>query len=32
VLALIHWQAIKRWLKGATFRPSPTPPKDEVSR
>lgn len=32
VLALIHWQAIKLWWKGATFRPSPTPPKDEVSR
>ena len=31
VLALIHWQAIKLWWKGATFRPSPQPPKDELS-
>jgi len=32
VLTLIHWQAIKLWWKGATFRPSPEPPKDEVTR
>ncbi len=32
VLALIHWQALKLWWKGATFRPRPTPPKEEVSR
>ncbi|MCC5973347.1 MAG: DUF1365 domain-containing protein [Rubellimicrobium sp.] len=32
VLALIHWQALKLWWKGATFRPRPEAPADEVSR
>ena len=32
VLALIHWQALKLWWKGAQFRPRPTPPDDEISR
>ncbi|MBD3665777.1 DUF1365 domain-containing protein [Sulfitobacter aestuariivivens] len=32
VLALIHWQALKLWWKGATFRAQPTPPADEISR
>ena len=32
VLALIHWQAVKLWLKGATFRSRPKPPVDEVSQ
>ena len=32
VLTLIHWQAIKLWWKGATFRSQPIPPSDEVSR
>ena len=32
VLALIHWQAVKLWWKGATFRRRPVPPVDEVSR
>ncbi|QFT58580.1 hypothetical protein FIU94_07030 [Sulfitobacter sp. THAF37] len=32
VLALIHWQAIKLWWKGATFRARPLPPEKEVSR
>ncbi len=32
VLALIHWQAVKLWWKGATFRARPKPPVDEVSR
>lgn len=32
VLALIHWQALKLWWKGATFRPRPVPPSEEVSR
>lgn len=32
VLALIHWQAIKLWFKGATFRSQPEPPSEEVSR
>ena len=31
VLALIHWQALKLWLKGAAFRPRPQPPTSEVS-
>lgn len=32
VLALIHWQALKLWIKGAVFRSRPTPPSEEVSR
>jgi DUF1365 family protein len=32
VLALIHWQALKLWWKGAGFRHRPEPPADEVSR
>jgi len=32
VLALIHWQALKLWWKGAGFRHRPAPPADEVSR
>lgn len=32
VLALIHWQALKLWWKGAPFQPRPEPPIDEVSR
>ncbi len=32
VLALIHWQALKLWIKGAVFRARPAPPADEVSR
>ncbi|MEX0282026.1 MAG: DUF1365 domain-containing protein [Arenibacterium sp.] len=32
VLGLIHWQALKLWWKGASFRPQPAPPKREVSR
>lgn len=32
VLALIHWQALKLWFKGATFRAQPEPPTKEVSR
>ncbi len=31
VLALIHWQALKLWWKGAGFRSRPEPPEDEVS-
>jgi uncharacterized protein len=30
-ITLIHWQALKLKLKGAVFRPRPTPPKHEVS-
>ena len=32
VLTLIHWQALKLWFKGATFRSQPAPPAEEVSR
>ncbi len=32
VLALIHWQALKLWWKGARYRNRPAPPGDEVSR
>lgn len=32
VLALIHWQALKLWWKGASYRPRPEPPEAEVSR
>ncbi|EAR52850.1 Putative cyclopropane/cyclopropene fatty acid synthesis protein [Oceanicola granulosus HTCC2516] len=32
VLALIHWQALKLWWKGARFRGRPAAPMEEVSR
>jgi len=32
VLALIHWQAVKLWWKGAPFRRAPKAPDQEVSR
>lgn len=32
VLALIHWQALRLWWKGARFRTRPEPPVHEVSR
>lgn len=32
VLGLIHWQALRLWLKGAGFSHPPKPPLDEVSR
>lgn len=32
VLGLIHWQALKLWLKRQVYRPCPPPPKTEVSR
>lgn len=31
VLALIHWQALKLWWKGAVYRTRPEPPLTEVS-
>ncbi len=31
VLALIHWQALKLWWKGAGYRPRPVPPPHDVS-
>ena len=30
-LALIHWQALKLYLKGARYRKRPSPPDIEVS-
>lgn len=32
VLALIHWQALKLWWKGARFRSPPKPPAEDISR
>lgn len=32
VLALIHWQALRLWWKGARFRRRPAPPETQVSR
>ncbi|MDU8910686.1 DUF1365 domain-containing protein [Aestuariicoccus sp. MJ-SS9] len=32
VLALIHWQALKLWWKGARYRVRPTPPVEDVSQ
>lgn len=32
VLALIHWQAVKLWWKGAKFHARPEPPIEDVSR
>lgn len=32
VLALIHWQALKLWIKGAAFRGRPEAPTDEVTK
>lgn len=32
VMALIHWQALKLWWKGARYAPRPSPPEKEVSR
>jgi len=32
VLGLIHWQALKLWWKGASFRTRTEPPVEEVSR
>jgi DUF1365 family protein len=30
-MSMIHWQALKIWLRGATFFPKPVPPREEVS-
>lgn len=32
VLALIHWQALKLWLKRAMYRPCPPAPEQDISR
>lgn len=31
VVAAIHWEALRLWLKGARFRPSPPPPPAPVT-
>ena len=31
VIALIHWQALKLWLRGMRPYPRPLPPSEEVS-
>lgn len=31
VMAAIHWQALKIWLRGARFFPKPEPPRQEVT-
>jgi DUF1365 family protein len=31
VMAMIHWQALKIWLRGATYFPKPPPPREEVT-
>ncbi|MFZ0098835.1 MAG: DUF1365 domain-containing protein, partial [Gemmobacter sp.] len=31
-LALIHWQALRLWLRGAIFRNRPAPPAQKASR
>lgn len=31
VVAMIHWQALKIWLRGATYFPKPPPPREEVT-
>lgn len=32
VLTLIHWQALKLWLKGARYTNRPAPPAEDVTR
>lgn len=32
VMTRIHWQALRLWLKGATFHQRPTPSSEEISR
>jgi DUF1365 family protein len=29
---LIHWQAVKLWLRKARFRPCPEAPQSDISR
>lgn len=31
VVAAIHWQALRIWLRGARFHPKPAPPEQETS-
>jgi hypothetical protein len=32
VVYKIHWQALKLWIKGATFHKKPSPPKSEITK
>ena len=32
VMAAIHWQALKIWLRGASFFPKPPPPAQKVTQ
>lgn len=32
VIAAIHWQALKLWMRGARFHSKPQPPLEEISR
>lgn len=32
VIAAIHWQALKIWLRGGRYHPKPAPPDTEISR
>lgn len=31
VISGIHWQALRLWLKGATYHPHPPPPENDIS-
>lgn len=31
VLALIHWHALRLWLKGVRYRPLPPPPQEDIT-
>jgi DUF1365 family protein len=31
VIAAIHWQALKIWLRGGRYHRKPTPPDTEIS-
>jgi len=31
VVAAIHWQALKIWIRGSRYYPKPAPPPDEIS-
>ncbi len=31
VVLMIHWEALKIWLKGGRYHPKPSPPKEEIS-
>ena len=32
VMAAIHWQALKIWLRGASFFPKPAPPEKKMTQ